>query len=223
VYEDETGKCLDESSAGLYLLSVDSGQKRLIDRRGGGAVWSPDGKHLLYTQERGALDVLVVVNQDLSDPTEIPTEVKGSFVHAAWMPDSKKIIFRPFDLRSLQVFDIKSRTETQFEGESIPLWSPDGTRYIQFDPKDGWVIKKKDGTVEHTMEGLYKNGSVGLTNNLLISENKNSLGREFSWAPDSKHFVFSNAYSGDSVVVVDVETGGSKVIAKGLRSAWSPR
>ena len=138
---------------GLYVIASDGSGLRLLAQ---GNVfdpsWSPDGKRIVYADDRLKGDLqLYIVNVVSGDVTSMG-DLKGSQMAPAWSPDGEEIAFDWGSGAGNAIFTISpDGTDLRkiVEG-SQPAWSPDGTwlAFTHFDASGGsqiWLVAR-DGT-----------------------------------------------------------------------------
>jgi TolB protein len=183
--------------------------------------FSPDGSTLVYSHAKENGSDLWAVNAFASEPARRITVGRGSDnTSPTFSPDGRRIAFTSNRAGSVQVY-VSDADGTNAEmlmpfnfGDqsyrSDPDWSPDG-RLIAFQSQVAgnfqiMTISVRDRTVRgHTSTGVNENAS---------------------FAPDSRHIVFTSNRSGARQLwVVDVESGRFRQLTKapgGARhGAWS--
>jgi imidazolonepropionase-like amidohydrolase/Tol biopolymer transport system component len=132
----------------LYTLPIGGGEAKALTR---GIAWdmqprySPDGKSIAFTSDRGGGDNLWVVKRDGSDPQPVTQEKFRLLNSPAWTPDSQYLVGRKHftSRRSIGAGEMwlyhvsggegvqltERPTEQKDVGE--PVFSPDG-RYLYF-------------------------------------------------------------------------------------------
>src|SRR5262245_13261177 len=160
----------------LYLIPIDGGEARALTN---GAAWdeqprwSPDGKRIAFTSDRGGGDNVWVMDADGSHARQVSQESFRLLNSPEWTPDGRFIAARKHftSTRSAGAGEIwlysadgtagegiqmtKRRTEQKDEGE--PAFSPDG-RYLYWsmDATPGPVFEyNKDGNAQiYTIQRL---------------------------------------------------------------------
>lgn len=132
----------------IYVMPIGGGEAKPILS---GVAWemqpkySPDGRYIAFTSDRGGGDNIWVVNRDGSNPRQVTDESFRLVTQAEWSPDSQFIVGRKHFTsgRSLGAGEMwmwhraggsgmqltERRTQEKDTGE--PAFSPDG-RYLYF-------------------------------------------------------------------------------------------
>jgi len=132
----------------LYVIPIGGGEARAITT---GMAWdmhpsySPNGRWIAFTSDRGGGDNIWIVDRDGSNPRQVTKETFRLLSQPHWTPDSEYIVARKHftSTRSLGAGEMwlyhrsggeglqltKKRTEQKDSGE--PAFSPDG-RYLYF-------------------------------------------------------------------------------------------
>ena len=133
----------------IYVMPINGGQARAI---ASGVQWdmqpkySPDGRYIAFTSDRGGGDNIWVMNRDGSNPRQISNESFRLITQPEWTPDGQYVVGRKHftSSRSLGAGEMwmwhrngggtgiqvtERRTQQKDTGE--PAFSPDG-RYMYF-------------------------------------------------------------------------------------------
>ncbi len=130
--------CRYGDERGVYIRAIDSGAERLLDERGWGIQWSPDGLKVAYSR-----DGRLVIHNFVSDTErEInPADWDYTYIYwnATWSPNSKEICFRAncpdgraeFAIVSVDgdMATVKRRIDANDFHEDI-AWYPGGSRIL---------------------------------------------------------------------------------------------
>jgi tricorn protease len=104
-----------------------------------GPAWSPDGRSIAYFSDAGGEYQLVVAPQDgKGDARSYKLPGAGFYAHAAWAPDSKKIVYAD-NSRTAFWLDLATGASKKIATEPIygpvdtfaPTWSPD-SRWLAY-------------------------------------------------------------------------------------------
>ena len=157
------------------------------------AIWSPDGKSIVFTSERNGSADLFRVNPDGSGLRALTTDPAYDD-QAAFSPDSQKLVFvstRQGGVANLWILDLASlrtqRLTTGAGGDFRPSWSPDG-KWIAFSSGRGKPMPFSEGRWERLqladLHIVHPDGS-GLKK---IPVNQDFCGSP-KWMRDSRHLV----------------------------------
>ena len=132
----------------IYVMPIEGGEARAIASGVAWEMqpkWSPDGRHIAFTSDRGGGDNIWIMNADGSSPVQVSKESFRLLNQPEWTPDGQFIVARKHftSARSLGAGEIwmyhrsggggvqmtERRTQQKDTGE--PAFSPDG-RYLYF-------------------------------------------------------------------------------------------
>lgn len=130
---------------GIWIVDAESPERelRLIDPKGWGVDWSPDGKRLVYSWKTPAGANLTVV--DLADGTRHDifegeqTRYRTIDFNFAWSADSQNIVFRgitPDYKQEIALVNVKGASHGLSTREHLPFadghfsWSADGSQIL---------------------------------------------------------------------------------------------
>jgi len=150
-----------------------------------GPTWSPDGRFIAYSSDRGGTFAIWVQPVGGGDPIQV-THSSSHDWQPDWSPDGNSIVFRSeregSGLYVTPAFGGRERKIASFGYD--PRWSPDGSKILCLSPGDGYFdfprifIVNMDGTppVEVSTSGTGKE--------TWISQ------KSVAWHPDSKRISF---------------------------------
>ena len=209
----------------IYTLPVAGGKATAITK---GPAWdwhprySPDGKSIAFTSDRGGIDNIWLMAPDGKDPRARTTE-KDEYVRSAmWTPDGNYLVARketgkragipPVELWMYHVqggSGVKLTSSEEMNNASGPTFSPDG-RYIYFSARAGgfsytpnishglWQVHRYD---RQTGDTIQLTSGIGGAVRPMIT-------------PDGERMVFISRRDERTVIVVrDLSTGAERVIA----------
>lgn len=216
----------------LYVLPFEGGEARPLST---GIAWdmqprySPDGRHIAFTSDRGGGDNIWVMDRDGSDARAISEEDFRLLNSPVWSPDGRYVAARKHysSRRSLGSGEIwlyhvsggkgvqlnEKPNEQKDLGE--PAFSPDG-RYVYYsrDTTPGGVFEYSRDPYGPIYEILRLDRQEGRTETF-VSEAGGSVRPTPS--PDGRYFAFVRRVQGKSVLFVrDLETGGQWPVYDGL-------
>jgi Tol biopolymer transport system component len=128
------------NTSGLYVINPDgSGQRRLLGGLDSYPAWSPDGKRIAFSRERGKQHDLNITNANGTSIRTLFTtgkEPTAGGVVPTWSPDGSTIAFCSERSGTLAIYVIRLdgsglRQLTHDKGGSCePDWSPDGKSIV---------------------------------------------------------------------------------------------
>ena len=168
-------------------------------------VWSPDGKQVIFTRQRGGKFTLVMMAADGSHEKTI-TRGKFPEYDACWSPDGTRLAFthvaQTVGQGNLDVFLAKSdgSDPQKFAGdvgalshEEFPAWSPNGKRIV-------WS-STCDGNQELYSAEIDGSNRARLTNDPALDAHP-------AWSPDGKRICFATNRWGDfEIALMDADGG----------------
>jgi TolB protein len=209
----------------IYVMDLSSGTARQIPVGGGlnsTPVFAPDGAVIVYTHgEESGTDLFATTPFDRG-PTRRITVGRGTDnTTPTFSPDGRKLAFTTGRLGRPEIYisdadgtNPELLTSYNFGDQNYranPDWSPDG-RLIAFQ------ALQPDGRFQLNTISLRDRSVKQLT-----SEGSNE---DASWAPDSRHLIFSSTRTGSKqLFVIDTESGRWRQLTRngGVRlPAWSP-
>ncbi|HEY0527615.1 MAG TPA: hypothetical protein VGD02_02210 [Gemmatimonadaceae bacterium] len=214
---------LGNNGTQVHELDVRTGRTRRISQIRAGLnitpIYKPDGTGILYAQGFTSGTDLMFSALDSGTPHRITVGRGTDNTSPSYSPDGQQIAFISGKSGQPQVYIMDAdgsnvQLLTPYKPgvrsyRASPDWSPDG-RAIAYEQQNGnfqvWTIDVRDRTPKQ-----------------LTSEGENE---DPSWAPDSRHLVFSSTRSGDKQLwILDTETGRARQLthSRGARlAAWSP-
>ncbi len=225
----------------IFIMPISGGAARLLS--GGPAYevqprFSPDGKLLSFTSDRGGADNIWVMNRDGSEPRQVTKEDFRLLNNACWMPDSQYLVARKHftSRRSLGAGEMwlyhisggeglqltKRKNDQEDAGE--PCVSPDG-RYVYFSedmtPGGRFLYNKDPNGQIYIIRRLDR--ETGKIRNVVTGPG-GAVRPQIS--PDGKQLAFVRRVRLKSVLYVrDLETGEQRPIydklTKDQQEAWA--
>jgi Tol biopolymer transport system component len=167
-----------------------------------GPVWSPTGQLIAFVSTKIETEIFAVSpdGSGLRKLANLAASVSGATL--AWSPDGRRIVFVAGMIGATQLYIMNSdggdqRQLTSGKWNLNPSWSPDG-RWIAFrsnrNGKDELFVMAQDGSRQASVTAEMPPLSG------------------FSWAPDSRHIVFSTTKSEVLTTPTPVEMGGRVIL-----------
>lgn len=215
----------------LWVASPDAVQDAVVLRElwqfPGGALFSPDGQRIVFSERaegadpatsiQGNLEIFIM-NADGSQPRQLTHTSDIDNQTAGFSPDGKQLLFVQrlgYDGYRLMIMDVDGTNQRELmRAHAIggPKWSPDGTE-ISFagirrygDPSGLWVVPSDGVGPRLLAEGTLSGGD---------------------WSPDSSTLVFGN--NTGELWKIDVNTGAQTQLSfppgedfKDYAAKWSP-
>ncbi|MBD3673427.1 MAG: PD40 domain-containing protein [Planctomycetaceae bacterium] len=130
-------------SRGVWVANLDQIEetKYLLDDRGWGCAWSPDGKKLAWASYAHGYNIKIldiVEGEEWAVFEDDPTPFRIIYYHFAWSPDSRNLVFLAEDrARTKGLFAVEVLDERQpvklLEDREIHhtiAWHPDGSKIL---------------------------------------------------------------------------------------------
>ena len=216
----------------IYIMNPDgSGRIRLTRHNPSDSepVWSPSGKHILFTSDRDGGNDLYRMN---ADGTNVRRVFKkwADRSNPAWSPDGRQIAYFHGDDHAIYIASIDGRNEERLVTGSHPTWSPNGKEIAFVSLDRSFDIRVVD--LKTRLERVV----------VPMEMEKVSLLREPVWSPDGTKiafvrvnilmFILKVVFGGkepmpaQTIDIVNSDgTGVEVVVLDGLQAsdpAWSP-
>jgi hypothetical protein len=178
----------------LWVTDLQTGtSKPLSGGEGGGdAVWSPDGKWIVFDQAWMGDNNLYRVSEEGGNPAL----VKADAIQAAWSPDSKRLVYHQPSDGSLMTSGARGDGSLFLASSGAhPAWSPDG-KYVAYE--DGGAVFRirvdaKGAPLGEPVQVTFLPGWEGMP----------------AWSADSHSIVFHYGFGGDFDIWSVPVTGGT--------------
>ncbi len=168
----------------------------------GNVIWSPSGNRIAYTSSEEGSNQIFVQWMDSGESASI-TNLTESPGNLSWSPDGSKLLFSKFvpASSSSQIADLPSPPEGAKWEQSAKVidkavYRRDGGGYVQDGYQHVFVISAEGGAPRQLTSGDFDHGDP-------------------SWAPDSKHILFTSDRSenaeldpnNEQIFQMNIETG----------------
>jgi len=182
----------------VYVYDLGSGTNSRLTSEGWAfyAIWTPDGKRLLFSLGKSAADSLFWQSYDGSSPMERLTTSEYGQRPGSWSSDGKTLAFmdeRPDTGSDIALLDVSSKRVTTFLNSQYEEWYP------EFSPDGRWMAYTSD---ESNRQEVYIRPFPGPGMKQQVSIEG---GSEPLWARNNKQLFYRRL---DQVWVVDVWTDG---------------
>ena len=247
-----------EGTFDIYVIGVDGAGRRRVTTGGGSSIqpesvpiddsepaWSPDGSRIafargfdatgngVFVQTCAEWSDILVVNVDVSDPSEVNLTNGEHGTDPAWSPDGRRIAFASSRAGNFDIYTMSSEDGSSVEqltddewAEADPSWSPDGS-HIAYTAGLRQVVGGTQcgnmpisggptggGGPHLTGDGgpyIYRMDASGIAKKAVTSEG-GAAGP--SWSPDGLQIAFVAGQTQESedlqLYFVQFEAGGGK-------------
>jgi TolB protein len=173
---------------------------------------SPDGRRLVYTGYQSGYADIYLINLASGQRAHI-IKFPGTNSGAAFSPDGDRLALTVSkdgnpELYTTSTSGGSAHRLTNTRGvESSPTWSPDGSE----------IIYSYDASGSPQLYRISSSGGRG-------SEISTGFGycTEPNWSPDGKKVAFTVRSGGFQIAVLNLDGGGSKIVAEGQDPVWGP-
>lgn len=212
----------------LYAVPIAGGEARALTS--GPAFdceprFSPDGKTIAFTSDRGGIDNLWLIDADGSHPRALTRE-KDAYVRGpAWTPDGTWVLARKEDGKRAGLPPVELWMYHRDGGDGVrltsadvlnsaagPVASPDG-RFLYFAGR-----QRRFNYVPNLRDGLWQiyRYDRATAESLPITEGYGGAARP-AISPDGKSLVYVSRRDADTVIVLrDLASGRERLLARGV-------
>ena len=188
----------------VYVYDLDRGTNSRLTGEGCSfyAIWTPDGKRVLFSWGKSTTDSLFWQPYDGSSPMERLTTSEYGQRPGSWSSDGKTLAFvdiHPDTGDDIALLDVRSGRVTPFLNSKYSEWYP------EFSPAGRWMAYTSD---ESGRQEVYVRPFPGPGMKQQVSIEG---GREPLWARNGRQLFFRRE---DQVWAVDVRTDGAFVAGK---------
>jgi TolB protein len=209
----------------IYVVDLASRAARRIEAVGGGLnstpVFAPDGAVIVYTHGEEAGTDLFATTVFERGPARRITVGRGSDnTSPTFSPDGRRLAFTSGRLGHPEIYisdadGTNPQPLTYSVGDqnyrANPDWSPDG-RLVAYQSQQ--------------TDGSFQLNTISLRDRSVKQLTSDGSNEDASWAPDSRHIIFSSTRTGSKqLFVIDSESGRWRQLTRngGVRlPAWSP-
>ena len=209
----------------IFIYDLSSGSARRIDAVGGGLnstpVFAPDGFVIVYTHgEESGTDLFATTVFERGPARRITVGRGSDNTSPAFSPDGRRLVFTSGRLGHPEIYisdadGTNPQPLTYSVGDqnyrANPDWSPDG-RLVAYQSQQP--------------DGSFQLNTISLRDRSVKQLTSDGSNEDASWAPDSRHLIFSSTRTGTKqLFVIDSESGKWRQLTRtgGVRlPAWSP-
>jgi TolB protein len=209
----------------IYVSDLSSGTARRLEAVGGGLnstpVFSPDGGVIVYTHgEESGTDLFATTAFDRGPARRITVGRGSDNTSPTFSPDGRRLAFTSGRLGHPEIYisdadGTNPQPLTYSVGDqnyrANPDWSPDG-RLVAYQSQQP--------------DGSFQLNTISLRDRSVKQLTDAGSNEDASWAPDSRHVIFSSTRTGSKqLFVIDSESGKWRQLTRtgGVRlPAWSP-
>jgi TolB protein len=209
----------------IYVADLASGTARRIEAVGGGLnstpVFSPDGGVIVYTHgEESGTDLFATTVFERGPARRITVGRGSDNTSPTFSPDGRRLAFTSGRLGHPEIYisdadGTNPQPLTYSVGDqnyrANPDWSPDG-RLVAYQSQQP--------------DGAFQLNTISLRDRSVKQLTDAGSNEDASWAPDSRHVIFSSTRTGSKqLFVIDSESGRWRQLTRtgGVRlPAWSP-
>lgn len=209
----------------IFVYDLAAGSARRIDAVGGGLnstpVFAPDGFVIVYTHgEESGTDLFATTVFERGPARRITVGRGSDNTSPTFSPDGRRLAFTSGRLGHPEIYisdadGTNPQPLTYSVGDqnyrANPDWSPDGRL----------VVYQSQQT-----DGSFQLNTISLRDRSVKQLTSDGSNEDASWAPDSRHVIFSSTRTGSKqLFVIDSESGKWRQLTRngGVRlPAWSP-
>ena len=209
----------------IFVYDLSGGGARRIDAVGGGLnstpVFAPDGAVIVYTHgEESGTDLFATTVFERGPARRITVGRGSDNTSPTFSPDGRRLAFTSGRLGHPEIYisdadGTNPQPLTYSVGDqnyrANPDWSPDG-RLVAYQSQQ--------------TDGSFQLNTISLRDRSVKQLTSDGSNEDASWAPDSRHIIFSSTRTGSKqLFVIDSESGRWRQLTRngGVRlPAWSP-
>jgi len=204
---------------GINLTDNEGKSKNKIEKSGGYAAWSPDGKHIAFYakyDERQTWSIHIM-NSDGTNWQRL-THVKSKWDNSpAWSPDGTKIAFS-------REYEDSEQNWTQ----EVWIMNPDGSQQTQIKPiKGGGPYFTPDGRI--VFHSAYKDEKTQISiadidgNNIIHLTDNDAEDQHPEVSPNGKQIAFMSDRDGNNeIYVMNIDGTNQKQLTSSEGAKWYP-